>query len=108
MALQDEQAPIDIEIVNGAISSSPEYWNDFYLLLEYEWAEDPDDLGNVKLSLQSNEDNPDLVTPGEGLFIAVQKLNKLFYRYGISWIDAKYRIYQDDSEKWNYETDFQY
>lgn len=108
MSLQDEQAPIDIEIVNGALSSTPEDWNDFYLLLEYDWPEDPDELGGVKLSIQSNEDLPELVTPDNELFDAVQKLNKLFYKYGVSWMGAKYRIYKNDSENWKYEASFQY
>ncbi len=104
--LQEDQAPIDTEIVNEAIASTPEDWNDFTLELEYVWADDPDDLGSVKVSVINTRG--DFETPSDELFEAIQKINKLFYRYGVAWIGAKYHIYLTDSDEWKFEANFQY
>lgn len=107
--LQDEQAPIDMEIVQSLIECTPEDWMDFSLTIEYVWPDDPDALGSVKHMLTSNEGKNDLVTPSENVFNAVQKLNKLFHKFGVSWLSAVYRVrYSEDSDKWSYEADFQY
>lgn len=104
--LQEEQAPIDIEIVNETISCTPDDWKDFTLELEYLWADDPDNLGSVKSSVINS--NGDFETPSDELFEVIQKINKLFYRYGVAWIGAKYHIYLTEADKWKYEANFQY
>ena len=105
MNLQDEQAPIDSEIVREAIASTPEHWESFNLKLEYIFDEDPDALGIVKTTLTSDDA---FTVPDSDLLVAVQKLNKLFYRYGVVWISAEYNISSTDDGKWKYEADFQY
>lgn len=104
--LLDEQALIDVDIVNEAIASTSEDWKNFTLNLEYIWADDPDDLGEVKSSLVG--ENGDFETPSDELFESIQKLNILFHRFGVSWLGASYNIFLSDKNKWKYEAHFQY
>jgi len=104
--LQEEQAAIDVEIVNKTIACTPDNWKDFTLQLEYLSADDPDALGSVKSSIINK--SGDFETPSDELFEEIQKLNKLFYRYGVAWIGAKYHIYLTEADKWKYEANFQY
>lgn len=108
MSIQDEQAPIDIEIVNCAIECTPEEWDDFHLNLEYEYAEDLDSMGNIKHNIIASNSQSEFATPSDELFNATNKLNKLFYKYGVEWVNAKYHIYITEEEQWKYEADFQY
>ena len=105
MSLQDEQAPIDQEIVETALSSTPEEWDSFTLRLEYVWADDPDDIGTVSISLHNGEEP---CTPEDELYGSTRKLLKLFHRYGVAWISAQYNISMTDEGKWKYVADFQY
>ena len=105
MCLQDEQAPINIEIVESALSSTPGHWDHFSLNLQHVSAANPDELGSVIVSLHNGEEP---CPPNDGLFEATLKLLKLFHRYGISWISARYDISMIGDGKWKFETDFQY
>lgn len=105
MALVDDQAPIDAEIVKCAITSTPEEWNKFVLLLNYSFGDDPDDLGTVTISLQNETE---FGSPEVELYEAAQKLNKLYHRYGVAWVSAKYLITLDNDGMWQYEAEFQY
>lgn len=104
MCLQEEQTPIDIEIVESALSAIPESWRQFSLDMVHIWAADPDEMGTVRMSLVNGEE-PCL--PDDGLHEAALKLLRLFHRYGIYWNHARYEISMIEDGKWKYETDFQ-
>lgn len=105
MCLQEEQTPIDIEIVESALSSAPSDWHEFSLNLEYLWPADPDEIGSVRISLLNGEEP---CPPDDRLYDAALKLLKLFHRYGIHWIRARYEINMIEEGKWKFETDFHY
>lgn len=105
MTIQDEQAPIFEEIVNLAISSTPEHWDTFTLYLEYVWGDDPEAIGTVQLSLHNGKEP---CTPEDNLYDATFKLLKLFHRHGISWIGAQFEIGLNDEGNWKYKAEFQY
>ena len=105
MCLYEEQTPIDIEIVESALSSVPGDWRRFSLNLEHVLAADPDEMGTVRLSLVNGEQP---WPADDGLYGAALKLLRLFHRYGIHWVRARYEIHMIEDGKWKYEIDFQY
>lgn len=106
MSLVDEHAKIDIEIVNAVIACTDENWDKFTVILQYNLAENLDEIGSVSVSISHEIQGHE--TPSDEVFLAVQKLNLLFYRHGVEWISAEYRIFLNSDNKWAYEADFQY
>ena len=98
------QAPIDIEIVNSMIESTPEEWTEIVLILtrinpKYE-------IGDFTHELYSPEGFPP-VAPVESLFIATFKLDKLLQAHGGFIGKATYSAKFTEGN-WSYTANFGY
>lgn len=102
MTLQDEQTPIDREIVEEVVSLTPESWDRIVLEVEYSNDEDGEGFGHV---IYSPDGHRDIVEPSEELFDATWRLQELFKKYGGHWRSVKYNITVDD-DGISYKTHF--
>jgi hypothetical protein len=104
--LQDEQGPIDLEIVNELVDLTPEHWNS--ATLEIQSARLPDGRDSLKMSIASPEGYRDLVEPTDALFHAARKLVLLMRRHGHQLRKATYITRLTPEEDWDFNAKYEY
>jgi hypothetical protein len=93
MTPQDEETPIDQEIVNEVVALIPETWDRAVLEVEYS----SDGLGEgFDHVIYSPDGHRDLVEPSDLIYDATFRLQQLFRKYGASWNKVRYEITIDD------------
>lgn len=93
MTLQDEETPIDQEIVNGVVELIPETWNRAVLEVDYSI----DDRGEgFEHTIFNPDGHRDVVAPSDSIYDATFRLQQLFRRYGGIWTKVRYEIVIDD------------
>jgi hypothetical protein len=102
--LQEQQAPIDAEIVNAMIASTPETWNAIRLILERETGKKA--VGQFVHELSSPEGHPP-VGPDMSLFEATFNLDSLLQSRGGFLRRAEY-LAEQKGEQWSYKSKFEY
>lgn len=102
--LQEQQAPIDAEIVNAMIASTPETWKAIRLVLEREPGTKA--VGQFNHELSSPEGHPP-VGPDTSLFEATYKLDSLLQAHGGLLRRAEY-LAQQQGQQWSYKSKFEY
>lgn len=93
MTLQDEETPIDQEIVNEVVELIPEAWDRAVLEVEYSI----DDRGEAfEHTIFSPDGHRDLVEPSDLIYDATFRLQQLFRKYDGIWTKVRYEIAIDD------------
>lgn len=93
MTLQDEETPIDQEIVNELVSLAPEAWT--RVVLEVKYSVDERGEG-FEHSISNPDGHRDLVEPSDAIYAATWELQELFRKYGGSWTRVTYRVSIED------------
>lgn len=93
MTLQDEETPIDQEIVNELVGLVPEAWN--RVVLEVKYSVDERGEG-FEHSISNPDGHRDLVEPSDAIYAATWELQELFRKYGGSWTRVTYRVSIED------------
>jgi hypothetical protein len=106
LSLQEEEKPIDEEIVNQLIALTPESWRTAILEVTYE-AEAGGDEG-YSHEIYSAEERHEQVEPSEELFLATRRLALLFQKHGHRWKSVKYTVVQQEDGGWKYSAAFDY
>lgn len=104
--LQDRQHPIDREILNLLISSTPEEWKQIDFSADVTWF---DTYEGVILDITSPEghDAANASVPVE-LSEATAKLVALMKEYGLKLKSIRGRASLGDDGRWRYDVDFDY
>jgi len=105
MGLQDEETPIDRDIANAMIASTPEVWKSAILTLNR--IPGSVGIGEFTHSISSPEGHPP-VTPDDSLYEATYRLDKLFKKYGTAISKAIYRIEREVDNSWKYVVNFEH
>jgi hypothetical protein len=106
MTLEEEQLPIDKEIVDAAIISTPEDWTQIELKVER--IIHGDDRESHRYTLTRLDGSPKTATPSDELFEATRKLDRLFKRYALPWKSVRYVIRPEPGGSCTYTADFEY
>jgi hypothetical protein len=104
--LQEQQQPIDIAIVNGIVSSTPEHWKK--IVLEASQLVESGNKEAITIILASPEGYMDLVRPKPMLVMALRHLSMLFAEHGKSWSKVTYRLVDAGQGDWSFKADFEY
>jgi hypothetical protein len=89
MTLQDEESPIDQEIVNEIAELIPESWYRAVLDVEYSTS----DRGEIfDHTIYNPDGRSELVEPSDLLYDATSRLQQLFRKHGGFWIRVRYEI----------------
>jgi len=102
--LQDQQAPIDAEIVNAMVANTPETWKAIRLVIERQ--PEKKAVGQFVHELSSPEGHPP-VGPDASLFEATFKLDTLLQAHGGLLHRAEY-LAKRIGTQWSFESKFQY
>jgi hypothetical protein len=104
--LQEQQQPIDIAIVNGIVSSTPELWKK--IVMEASRFVEPDGAEAITIILASPEGYQDLVNAKPLLVEALRQLSMLFAEHGKPWSKVTYRLADSGGDNWSFKADFEY
>lgn len=104
MSLQDEEGPLDEEVVNELVAATPESWKAASL----EIRGSPLTLGSYECRISNPEGLNDRVEATEELKKAILELARLFERHGHHWSAARYEVRQRPDKTWDYQVDFEY
>lgn len=105
-SLQEEQRPIDLDIVQTLIAAVPESWRS--ATLQIERAPDAGKDESYLITIQSPEGRTEVVPPPVELMEAVRRLDQVFARHGHRWSKARYTITQADDGDWDFVALFDY
>jgi hypothetical protein len=105
--LQEEQKPIDIEIVNSLIGCTPELWQAAELIIE-KIKQVENGPGGLLHQITNPEGSRDLVSPSEDLYLATRRLEMLFSKHGISYFKAVYLVTLQPDGDWKFKATFTY
>ena len=103
--LQDEETPIDREIVTELIELTPSSWQQ--ATLEVTYSSD----GTVERyahAISSPEGRREIIDVSEKLFDATYRLGALFRRHGRHWKRVTYAVRLSDNGDYDYTVDFGY
>ena len=106
LSLQEEEQPIDQEIVNELIALTPESWRAAVLDVTYE-ADSGGAEGYVH-DIYSPEKRREQIEPSQELFLATRRLGLLFQKHGHQWKRVRYTVEQQDDGTWKYSAAFDY
>jgi hypothetical protein len=104
-ALQEEETPIDQEIVNELVELTPEWWN--AAVLDVSFLEN-DGVERYEHIISSPEGHKEPIDPSAELIDATYRLGQVFRRHGHHWKTAKYAIQLKQDGSWKYTVDFSY
>lgn len=96
-----EQGVLFQDISVALIGCTPEHWYSAVLFLN------KSDTGLVH-TIESDEGHSDIVSPSDELFIATRKLQLLLSSKGEMFLTAKFRVWLNDSEQWQFKSEFTY
>jgi hypothetical protein len=102
--LQQQQAPIDAEIVKAMIASTPDTWNSIRLVIERKAASKV--TGDFTHELSSPEGHAPSGSD-MSVFEATYKLDSLLKAHGAELRRAEY-VAQSDGEDWTFSSTFEY
>ena len=104
-ALQEEETPIDQEIVNELVELTPESWK--AAVLEVSFSDDGG-VERYEHIISSPEGHKEPIDPSAELLDATYRLGQVFRRHGRHWKTAKYAINLKQDGNWKYTVDFSY
>ena len=93
MTLQDEQTPIDREIVTALVELLPEAWDRPVLEVEYALDDRGERFGHT---IFNPDGQRDLVDPSDVIYDATFRLQQLFRQHNGVWTKVRYEIAIDD------------
>jgi hypothetical protein len=103
--LQDEQAPIDRQIVEAVIDLLPETWESANLTVNRHREGENEKLS---IAVTSPEGHKDLILPEQHIYDLLYQLIDCFARHGRVWNQVKYALTLDDDDNWHFIIDFKY
>lgn len=106
MTLQDEQRPIDAELLNALIGCTPDTWSE--ILLDIERVPEGDIDESIVLRIVSLQGRRDLVDASDELMLAARRLSLLVRSYGHRLKTARYVVRQNESGDWTFTAKFTY
>jgi hypothetical protein len=89
VTLQDEETPIDREIVNAIVALAPATWDRAVLEVEYSVDDHVEGFDHV---LYNPDGERDLVEPTDMIYDATLRLQELFRKYGGCWSRVRYEV----------------
>lgn len=104
-SLQDQETPIDQEMVNQLLLITPEYWQAVELRIERKEAFGRE---SYVFEIQSPEGFDDTVEPTDKLYDLTFRLADLFQRHGKVWKKVRYITNLLPSGNWRYSVEFEY
>jgi len=103
--LQEEETPIDQQIVNELVELTPEWWKSAVLEVTFS------DVGGVERYshvISSPEGHKEPIDPSEALHRATYRLGELFRQHGRRWKSARYEVRLQQGGTWKYTVNFVY
>ena len=104
-ALQEEETPIDQEIVNELVELTPEWWKAAVLDVSFS---DEGGVERYEHVISNPEGHKEPIDPSAELLDATYRLGQVFRRHGRHWRTAKYAIHLRQDGSWKYTVDFSY
>ena len=104
-SLQEQQAPIDRQIVEALIAATPETWNSAEMVVERQQAGSQEKMVIV---ISSPDGHKDLIGPTDDIYEALYKLSDVFLKAGKPWTKVEYWVGLDDQGQWKYRVQFSY
>lgn len=105
MTLQEQQMPIDGQLISALIEATPETWNAAALHVARS-----DDGGNEKMEVEivSPEGHKDPIGATDEIYEALYALSDCFRAHGRLWKKAIYVAQMDADQTWRYKASFEY
>ncbi len=105
--IQDLHRPIDEQIVQELLSLKPEEW--WTICLDVRSSDPTAGENNLSLSLFSEEDGVEVVTPTARLYELVTRHAAVFDQIEKPWRELRYRVRFDENvDNWRLEIDYSY
>lgn len=98
---QKQQSEIYPDIGRELIAATPEHWNSAILELQ-------DKGDTVSHSIFSDEGHRDIVSATMELFEHTRRLELLFKKYGAMFKSARFRVWLDESQEWQFNVQYEY
>jgi hypothetical protein len=104
--LQEDQTPVDREIVLALIDCAPPRWS----TIELDAEQVPAGGGEVKylIKLHSPEQHGDVAIANDALLLAIRKLALIFAKHGHPWKRIKYSATRDADGAWDFQAEYIY
>lgn len=103
--LQEEETPIDREIVSELIALTPDSWQQAKLEVTYLM---DGAVERYAHAISSPEGRREIIEASEKLFDATYRLGTLFQRHGRHWRKVTYTARLSDAGDCDYTVDFEY
>lgn len=104
-SLQEQQAPIDAQIVRELIAATPENWRSAKMTVE---RHQDGDTERVAISINSPEGHRELISATEEIIAAIYSLIDFFKQHGKIWAKAIYFAQLTSEDDWRFEATFEY
>ncbi len=105
MTLQEQQLPIDGQLISALIAATPETWNAAALQVIR-----GDEEGNERMEVEitSPEGHKEPISATEEIYEALYALSDCFRAYGKLWKKAIYVAEMGTDQNWLYKSSFEY
>lgn len=103
--LQELQAPIDKQIVEGLISATPETWNKAEMLVERHQEGTSE---RMTITITSPEGHRDPISATDEIYEGLYRLADCFSGQGRIWTRVFYSIELDPNNHWKFKVEFAY
>ena len=97
----DQKGRLIQDICSALIDNTPEHWFSAHLYLRKTQS-------GLEHRIESAEGYDDLVTPDAELFSAPREFELFLNSTSEMFKTAKFSIWLDDSDKWNFKSEFEY
>lgn len=104
-SIQDQQAPIDLAIVNALIAATPETWNSARMEAE---RFDEGKTERFRIVITSPEGRKEVIAPTDELTSGLIKLSDLYRMHGRLWKKVIYSVEQQPDQSWKFAAQFTY
>jgi len=106
MTLQDQQLPIDREILRELVASSPDGWKQIDYLVDVTWHDGYESLFTDIASPEGHD--PAEASVSDELSEATERLLDLMKEYGLRLRSIRGHAWLDDQGRWMYKANFEY
>ncbi|HLJ48942.1 MAG TPA: hypothetical protein VKU01_23160 [Bryobacteraceae bacterium] len=104
--LQQQQTPIDLEIVRQVVDLLPDRWRNAEFVIKS--GARPDGKAALQLRITSPAGYSDYVEPSDILFNLARRLIYVMQQFGHRLAKATYKIEMTPSEDWDFKGKYEY
>jgi hypothetical protein len=104
--LQEDQTPIDLDIVHALVESVPSDWRS--AVLEAERVVEADGGTSHRLTIRNLQRLPEVVVPSAELMLGIRQLDLVFQKHEHPWSKVRYTITRAEDDGWDFVAQFEY